>query len=119
MGYIVNHTIIVEGFEEKHMLEARGIACSIFAKHDLHGLVSGIYPHAINGTMSFMIAPDGSKEGWDVSDQGDKARDEFIAWLIGARTRKDNRRYLDWVEIVCPEDEPPHIGRHTIKDDDQ
>lgn len=118
MGYIINHTIVVEGFDEADVIAARGAASAIFAGHNLHGLVTGVYTHAVNGTMTFMVVPDGSKEGWDTSANGDAARDEFVAWLRDARGATDPK-YLDWVEIAYPEDGPPSISRYTEKDEEE
>lgn len=64
------------------------------------------YPNALcsslespcNGYVTFFIAPDGSKEGWEESDAGDRFRDTVIA-----RLRQDD--YDDgsspwaWVEV--------------------
>lgn len=56
------------------------------------------YPSWINGYVTFFLAPDGSKEMWETSDQGDKLREKFKA-----RLKEDN--YEDesspwsWVEI--------------------
>jgi hypothetical protein len=59
-----------------------------------------------NGDASFAFLPDGSKEGWDTSDEGDAHRAAFIALC---------RKYL--VDFVCVRfggDEPDmaHIVDH-------
>ena len=45
----------------------------------------------INAQYSFFIAPDGSKEGWEESNNCDDARTEFTQWLI-----KSN---IDYIEV--------------------
>lgn len=36
---------------------------------------------SINGIQSYFIAPDGSGEGWEQSDDMDKLREKFIQYL--------------------------------------
>lgn len=55
--------------------------------------VSEVVESPVNGYQSFLIAPDGSKEGWADSDKGEAARE---AWTMWARS---SRLYLDWVHI--------------------
>ena len=58
----------------------------------------------VNNYRSFAIVPDGSKEGWPESDEGDEGRDRFIEWL-------DTQRYDDgsprqrWVEVQFGDDD--------------
>jgi hypothetical protein len=40
-------------------------------------LLIGPVRSVTNGYLSFVFLPDGSKEGWDVSDRGDEYRDRF------------------------------------------
>ena len=44
-------------------------------------LVSDLTPAAVNGYQSFAVFPDGSKEGWWTSAEGDRCRAELIAYL--------------------------------------
>lgn len=39
----------------------------------------------INGTVTFVVAPDGSKEGWEYSNQMDQLRGQFISIAKKAR----------------------------------
>lgn len=41
-------------------------------------LVIGPVKSVMNDYQSFAFLPDGSKEGWDASDQGDEYRQQFI-----------------------------------------
>ena len=64
-----------------------------------------------NGQSSFFIAPDGSKEGWATSDNGDNARKEFLDWLL----KSDN--YCDYVEVIFGgDDEHERIVRSKDTD---
>jgi hypothetical protein len=105
MGYIKHNTIVVTGWQEEKVLEARNKAVEIFeqcfnddeptVKPYGGKLVSEIVSGLTNGQCSFFIAPDGSKEGWDTSKNGDKAREQFCDWL--KNQSQDN--YCDFIEI--------------------
>src|SRR4051794_6378041 len=102
MGYIRHHAIVVTGNRWEHdrslpsIDQARSAAVDCGCQQ-----VSEEVGPAINGTLSFLVAPDGSKEEWTDSDLGDRARDAFVRWL-----REDGRRgYFAWAEVVlCPDD---------------
>ncbi|WP_051790100.1 hypothetical protein [Streptomyces sp. NRRL S-1022] len=53
----------------------------------LRPLVVGPIPAPLNGYVSYAFLPDGSKEGWGASDEGDTYRDQFAALF--------NHRYDD------------------------
>lgn len=46
-------------------------------------------PTFINGVINYVMFWDGSKEGWDISDEGDKLRKKFISLI----------KKLDWATI--------------------
>ena len=73
-------------------------ALAIFAAHDLAHLVGEIVDSELNNTQSFLIAWDGSKEGWNDSDRGDAACDEYVTWLRSV-AYGDGSSPLDWVEV--------------------
>lgn len=93
MGYIKHHAIIVTGWREDKVEEAHRIACEIFSKIDGDNIVTNIVGSKSNGQTSFMVAPDGSKEGWETSEECDSAREQFIS-------RVRNSGYVDFVEVV-------------------
>lgn len=87
MGYMRHHAIIVTGWA---------------GMEDLHTLASNIFPTvssltgiSVNGFRSFLIPPDGSKNGWDESDVGDDRRDRFIAELQDADCNYIEVQYAD------------------------
>lgn len=92
MGYMVHHAIIVTSWDRDALEAAHRIAVRIACC-----LVSDICEGVTNGEDSFFVAPDGSKEGWNESKQGDVARDEIITWLA-----KDCR--LCWAEVQYGDD---------------
>lgn len=91
MGYMVHHAIIVTAGEED-IKKIHRKAKRIFE------YVSPISPVAVNGYQSFFIPPDGSKEGWDPSDQGDLDRETFLDYLEKQRY-KDGSTSLDYAEV--------------------
>ena len=69
-------------------------------------MVSDIVESKINGYVSFFIAPDGSKEGWDASDLGDSRRKEFIDWSknVDIEGEKDGDTYFKYAEVMYGDD---------------
>ncbi len=95
MGYYNHHAVIVIGWNEKQVSAARRRAKKI-------GLgVSSIVKTEF-GDSSFLIGPDGSKEGWDDSDRGDERREEFRDYM--ATLCEDGCCPLRWCEVELPED---------------
>ena len=77
MGYIKHNTIVVTGWNEEHMNQAREKAVELFEKFteeegvvSPYGskLISPIIGGLVNSQLSFFIAPDGGKEGWTTSN---------------------------------------------------
>jgi hypothetical protein len=96
MGYMRHHAIIVTSFNVKYAAELRDIAAGIFGD-----AVTDMLHAKVNGYYSFMVGPDGSKEGWQESEDGDKRRDRFIAELRAAYKRGV---YCKWVEVQYGDD---------------
>jgi len=92
MGYIRNHSIIVEASYGGHIQNAHTKASAIFP------YVSPISPEVVNGSRSFFIPPDGSKEGWEESHEGDARREEFKKWLR-EQEYEDGSSPISWVEV--------------------
>jgi hypothetical protein len=97
MGYIKHDAIVVTSFGERYLEPAR-------RKADALGLpVTEIVTSHTNGYVSFLIAPDGSKEGWDASDAGDVARASWKEWAHEQRKSED--LFIDWVHLSYAGDE--------------
>src|SRR4051812_1841765 len=104
MGYIRHDAIVVTGADSawsEDLTAAHSKALDVFAGSNVY--VSGLTPAAVNGSQSFLIAPDGSKEGWNDSDQGDELRASYIAWLL------DEDSLVDWVAVNFGGDDADHI----------
>jgi hypothetical protein len=97
MGYIRHDAIIATSWDKKYLRPA-------LAKAEELGLdCSEIVDSGTNGYCHFLIAPDGSKEGWPESDKGDEARLAWKNWADDAWT-KDNL-YVYWVHVGYAGDE--------------
>jgi hypothetical protein len=106
MGYMRAHAIIVDSWSHELIAAAHAEALRIFqgASDNLIAPVTDLTPPNCNGYRSFMVAPDGSKEGWSISDRGDKARAEFKGWLR-SKTYEDGSTSLRWVEVMFADDD--------------
>jgi len=92
MGHIRNHSIIVEANYGDHIQNAHTKASAIFP------YVSPISSEVVNGSRSFFIPPDGSKERWEESHEGDARREEFKKWLR-EQAYEDGSSPISWVEV--------------------
>ena len=109
MGYMRHHAIIVTTWDLDLIRHARNEATNIFGADAVTGLVDA----STNGYRTFFVGPDGSKEGWDESDQGDQRRDRFVHWL-NAQRAEDGSSWLDWAEIQYGDDDGDNrVLRHN------
>lgn len=108
MGHIKHHAIVVVSDDDESLKKAHASAKEIFARHlqiidafsdSVSIPVGDIIPTICNGGGSFLVAPDGSKEGWDISDACDAARKEFIGWMQSADSE------CEFVEITLGADD--------------
>lgn len=98
MGYLKPTAIIVGGSYDGWAGRARTEAARIFGDAGLGYLVSPLINGAVNSEQSFLVAWDGSKEGWDISNVADDARAEFVGWLR-AQAYDDGSSPIAWVEV--------------------
>lgn len=98
MGYIAHHAIIVTSWDAKRCSLIREKASKFFPKYQ----ISEVLETQINGYCSFLIGPDGSKEGWEESNRGNTQRESFIDWL---EKRKNGEPYGDYVLVRYGGDE--------------
>jgi hypothetical protein len=104
MGYIKHHAIVVCGWDDIAIAHEKAI--EIFGE-----LVSNVVPGVINGYQSFFIAPDGSKEGWEVSTTHDDKRDEYIEWI---KVQEATDHYYSYAELFFGEDNGySQVERHN------
>jgi len=99
MGWIRHHAIVVTtaGYNFPPL---RAAADAVFGPGACPIAGPGINNHA-----TLLVPPDGSKEGWEESDVGDKARDKFVAWLQ-SEAYEDGSSPYSWVEVEYAETRP-------------
>lgn len=109
MGYMRHHAIIVTSFMPERTQAAHDKAV------ELGMAVTSIVSGSINGYTSFLIAPDGSKEGWDGSTKGDQQRAAMVEYL-DAQRHDDDSSSIDWVEVQFGDDD---MDTCIIRDNDE
>ena len=92
MGYMAHNAIIVTSWNHEGIEQAAKKAT------ELGLLVTPVSAEGVNGYKSFMVCPDGSKEGWAPSNEGDIKRSEFRDYLNSV-TYEDGSSSMEWVEI--------------------
>lgn len=97
MGYMQHHAIIVTSWKEGALNDAADKAKQIGLE------VLGPSSGAINGERTFLVCPDGSKEGWADSDEFDLKRARFLIYLNLVRY-EDGSSPLSWVELTYSPD---------------
>lgn len=106
MGYIKHNTIVVTTYKDD-IINYHNKANEIFDNK----LVSNIVHGLTNGQSSFFIAPDGSKEGWETSNNCDKLREKFLDYLNFNNVRPN------YIEIIFGgDDDYETIVRSNKKD---
>lgn len=103
MGYTKHDAIVVTTSSVRAASEAHDQA--IFLRLTPTGCVQS----PTNGYISFVVAPDGSKEEWAESQNGDLRRAKFIQWM------RDSEWHFDFVAVSYGGDEPEntHIVTHS------
>jgi hypothetical protein len=100
MGYMSHNAIIISSVFDDKIEAAHAKAVTVFGSR----MVSPILPAVTNGVRSFLVGPDGSKEGWTESNNADDMREEFRTWLR-AQVYEDGSTALDWVEVQYGNDD--------------
>ncbi len=98
MGYMRHHAIVVTSWNLELLASAHATAVGLGMS------VTNITDQVTNGYQSFLVAPDGSKEGWGHSTEGDCRRAAFIDWL-DAQRYEDDSTPLGWVEVQFADEE--------------
>lgn len=102
MGYMRHHAVVVTSGIKTLIDSAYGKAKQIGCA------VTEVVESPVNGYYSFLIASDGSKEGWDESDIGDRRRADFAVWA-NAQAYGDGSNSLGFVEVMY------HDERHAVE----
>lgn len=104
MGYIAHKAIIVTCFRKKDLKAIQDKAISIIGSE----LISDPIESTTNGYISFFVAPDGSKEGWEESEQVDRRLTQFCDWMDA---HDDKEPYGDYALVCYGGDEPTRNNR--------
>lgn len=76
MGYIAHRALIITGSDLPDV--------SVYREslpEEFRGLLIGPIMSAANGYSTIVFVPDGSKEGWDTSDEADRIRIELARMM--------------------------------------
>lgn len=94
MGYMLYHAIIVSTRTPSPAPIREAWAAATYLGCTVTNWVS----NHINDVRTFMVVPDGSKEGWPESNVGDDRRKEFVDWLK-TQEYADGSSSYHWVEL--------------------
>ncbi|MFG1846711.1 hypothetical protein [Micromonospora carbonacea] len=97
MGYIAHDAIIVTTSDCRPggLPDIDAFRASL--PPEFQPLVIGPVRSITNGYLSYVFLPDGSKEGWDTSDDGDDYRARFVA-LFDQRY-EDGSTHDQWIGV--------------------
>ncbi len=102
MGYLRHECLVISGEDFTEVARVHVIACQFFNEVGAGSLVGGVIQAVMNGGGAFMVAPDGSKEGWELSDDVSAARVKLIDELRHAA--------VDWVHLLIGGDD----GKYSV-----
>lgn len=110
MGYMRHHAIVVSGWDkyddkdEQYIDRAHREVIALQESFPSLCWVSPVSPKnlAINGYRSFFIAPDGSKEGWTESNNGEAFRTAVMNKLD---EMTGNGCWVQYAEVQFADDE--------------
>ena len=91
MGYIRHNAIVATAWQD-------GAADALAAYAAEIGADAVAGPEVVNGYRTVVIVPDGSKEGWSSSDEGDERRQKIRNWL------GSGKYYWEWAEVAYGDD---------------
>lgn len=98
MGYVRHNAMVITSSD------SRAIE-TVETEAKLIGLtVVGPGESELNGYRTILIAPDGSKEGWTDSDDGDTRRDQLRKFMSSMRY-SDGSSPLEWFEAQYGSDD--------------
>ena len=101
MGYERNHAIIVSAWDGR--LDDLQSARRSIAKQTAFRPTNITHDGRGLGYHSFLVPPDGSKEGWEDSDVGDRDRDKVVK-ILRKHEFEDGSNPLHWVEVQYHDD---------------
>jgi len=115
MRNIRHHALIITCNDRKVLESIRSKALELYKQHmeasSGSNLVSGIQDSIVNHYASFFIVPDGSKEGYDASDDGDVIRKKIIEFITPLC--KSETYHLSYGEISYGADDGSTTFNHS------
>jgi len=102
MGYLAHHAVLVHDWQSDNGNPERVEAFRANLPEEWAALVVGPIETVVNCAKVYAFLPDGSKEWWPDSDEGDRLRDEFVALFAGT--------YADVAVVRFGGDEPEHAS---------
>lgn len=107
MKNIKHHTIAITSNDKVQLEALRNRVLSIY-KEKMEAkkgnqIVSPIFESLINSFCTFYIIPDGSKEGYDASEDGDTVRKSIVE-LINSYNQAGRENIFRFIEISYGED---------------
>lgn len=99
MGYFRHHAILVTDIRKAPVEHLHLLASTLLSEEETLSttMLSEINCSPVNGFYSFVVFPDGSKEGWEESNAGDEFRATFVEHL--------RETYVDWCLIQYGDEE--------------
>jgi hypothetical protein len=95
MGYVRHNAIIATAWQPSAVRALVQFAEDVGAE-----AIEG--DERTNGYRTVVITPDGSKEGWESSAEGDTARAKIREWL---RRAGDSDLFFEWCEVAYGDDD--------------
>jgi hypothetical protein len=105
MGTIQHHTVVATTWDETRIERLKAWIVEMVAPNWRSSFVFG--PVLMNHCQTVMLVPDGSKEGWGVSDAGDVLRRAFEEWL-NSEAYEDGSNAWAWIAVSFGE-----MGTHV------
>jgi hypothetical protein len=103
MGYFRHQAVIAMTYGDDDQPDVPAFRAGLpehFAR-----LVIGPIPTVVNVCRLYAFLPDGSKEGWDTSNEGDEHRDAFLALFSRATVMQaawgddEPQISVDWISV--------------------
>ena len=108
MKNIQHHAIIVTSNDKESLGLVRNEVLRLYKSNmeakNSSQLVGPIIDSLINKFCSFLIAPDGSKEGYDASEDGNRIRKKIVEFL-NSIAEADGSNTIKFVEVEFGNDE--------------
>lgn len=106
MGVEQYHCVIATTWDDKNV---DAIQKWVSKQSPEHQSLFSFVPAIVNESYTIILAPDGSKEGWSISNNCDKLRDAFIA-MLKSFDYSDGSNPFSYVEVSFGE-----LGQEIVR----